>query len=69
RRGDGEHGERKGGYKSSQNRGGHERFDRSGKDRSFGKEKTTGRRAMLGKGRAGRNEDFGKKRRFDDDED
>ena len=31
--------DRKGGYKSSQNRGGHERFDRSGKGRSFGKGK------------------------------
>ena len=44
--------DRKGGYKSSPNRGGHERFDRSGKSRSFGKGK-----------------DFGKKRRFNDDED
>ena len=47
--------ERKGGYKSSSNRGGHERFDRSGgKGRSFGKGK-----------------DFTDKRRrmFDDDED
>ena len=43
--------DRKGGYKSP-NKGGHERFDRSGKSRSFGKGK-----------------DFGKKRRFDDDED
>jgi len=43
--------DRKGGYKSP-NKGGHERFNRSGKSRSFGKGK-----------------DFGKKRRFDDDED
>ena len=44
--------DRKGGYKSSANKGGHERFDRSGKGRSFSKGK-----------------DFGKKRRFNDDED
>ena len=31
--------DRKGDYKGSQNRGGHERFDRSGKSRSFGKGK------------------------------
>ena len=50
--------DRKGGYKSSPNRGGHERFDRSGKNRSFrGKDFSKGK-------------DFGKnKRSFDDDED
>lgn len=32
-------GERKDGFKSDRNRGGHERFDRSGKNRSFGKGK------------------------------
>ena len=31
--------DRKGGYKGNANRGGHERFDRSGKGRSFGKGK------------------------------
>ena len=36
--------DRKGGYKSSQNRGGHERFDRSGKGRSFGKGKDFGKK-------------------------
>ena len=34
--------DRKGGYKGSANRGGHERFDRSGKGRSFGKGKDFG---------------------------
>ena len=33
-----------GGYKSSPNRGGHERFDRSGKGRSFGKGKDFGKK-------------------------
>ena len=34
--------DRKGNYKSNKNRGGHERFDRSGKNRSFGKGKKFG---------------------------
>ena len=45
--------DRKGSYKSSPNRGGHERFDRSGKNRSFGKGKNFGK----------------KNNSFDDDED
>ena len=49
-----------GGYKSSPNRGGHERFDRGGHERFD----------RSGKGRSfGKGKDFGKKRRFDDDED
>ena len=45
--------DRKGNFKSSQKRSGHERFDRSGKDRKEFR----------------RGKDFGKKRRFDNDED
>ncbi len=37
--------EDKGGYKNSQNRGGHERFDRSGKGKSFGKGKDYGKKS------------------------
>ena len=47
-----ERNDHKGGYKSTINRGGHERFDRSGKSRSFGKGKDAGK----------------KKRRFDDED-
>ena len=36
--------DRKGGYKGSPNKGGHERFDRSGKGRSFGKGKDFGKK-------------------------
>ena len=36
--------DRKSNYKSNQNRGGHERFDRSGKNRSFGKGKNFGKK-------------------------
>ncbi len=36
--------DRKSNYKSNQNRGGHERFDRSGKNRSFGKGKKFGKK-------------------------
>ena len=36
--------DRKSNYKSNQNRGGHERFDRSGKNRSFGKGKNLGKK-------------------------
>jgi putative N6-adenine-specific DNA methylase len=63
------------------NRGGHESFDRSGKDRKERKEFSKGDRKEFGKGkdrkdfkRGGKRDfskakDFGKKRRFDDDED
>lgn len=63
------------------NRGGHESFDRSGKDRRERKEFSKGDRKEFGKGkdrkdfkRGGKRDfskgkDFGKKRRFDDDED
>ena len=45
RKGDYKGGAKKGGgYKSSPNRGGHERFDRSGKGRSFGKGKDFGKK-------------------------
>ncbi|MBQ9216390.1 MAG: methyltransferase [Prevotella sp.] len=47
------HDDRNGNFKSGQNRSGHERFDRSGKDRKDFR----------------RGKDFGKKRRFDNDED
>ena len=63
------------------NRGGHESFDRSGKDRKERKEFSKGDRKEFGKGkdrkdfkRGGKRDfskgkDFGKKKRFDDDED
>ncbi|SEA54077.1 putative N6-adenine-specific DNA methylase [Xylanibacter ruminicola] len=63
------------------NRGGHESFDRSGKDRKERKEFSKGDRKEFGKGKDrkdfkrggkrdfGKGKDFGKKRRFDDDED
>ena len=63
------------------NRGGHESFDRSGKDRRERKEFSKGDRKEFGKGkdrkdfkRGGKRDfskgkDFGKKKRFDDDED
>ena len=63
------------------NRGGHESFDRSGKDRKERKEFSKGERKEFGKGkdrkdfkRGGKRDfskgkDFGKKKRFDDDED
>ena len=44
REGRGDRREFKGDYKSSPNRGGHERFDRSGKSRSFGKGKDFGKK-------------------------
>ena len=49
RRARGDRRDRKGGYKGSPNKGGHERFDRSGKSRSFGKGKdfTDKRRRMF----------------------
>ena len=49
RRDRGDRRDRKGGYKGSPNKGGHERFDRSGKSRSFGKGKdfTDKRRRMF----------------------
>ena len=44
RKGDYKGAKKGGGYKSSPNRGGHERFDRSGKGRSFGKGKDFGKK-------------------------
>jgi putative N6-adenine-specific DNA methylase len=55
------------------NRGGHESFDRSGKDRrdrkEFGKGKDRKDFKRGGKRDFSKGKDFGKKKRFDDDED
>lgn len=74
REGRGDRREFKGDYKSSPNRGGHERFDRSGKSRSFGKGKDSegrgGRFGGRGKDFGSKGKDFGKKKnKYDNEKD
>lgn len=74
REGRGDRREFKGDYKSTPNRGGHERFDRSGKSRSFGKGKDSegrgGRFGGRGKDFGSKGKDFGKKKnKYDNEKD